>query len=84
MLRVYLWHDRLDLDGGWVVGDLACAAEDTAGLRAACLAAGIVRPSRPRRAYATDDVVQVALAHPGQVLFLPAGRDPHWRVLRGN
>ena len=81
MLSVYLWHDRLDVDGGWLVGDLACAAEGPAGLRAACEAAGVHRPSRPQRARATDDVVQIALAHPGRVLLLARTRDPHWRVL---
>lgn len=81
MLRVYLWHDRLDTGGDWAVGDFACAAEDPAGLRAACVAAGLQRPSRPQRARASDDVVQIALAHPGRVLFLGGRRDPHWRVL---
>ena len=81
MLRVYLWHDRRDVPGGWQVGDFACAAEDAAGLRAACLAAGVQRPSRPARARATDDVVQIALAHPGRLLFLAPGKDPHWQVL---
>jgi hypothetical protein len=81
VLRVYLWRDRVDLDGGWVVGELACAAEDPAALRAACQAAGVPRPSRPARARASDDVVQIALAHPGRVLLLEQRRDPHWRVL---
>jgi len=81
VLRVYLWRDRWDGPGGWAVGDLACAAEDPAGLRAACRAAGLQLPSRPQRARATDDVVQIALAHGGRVLFLAAGRDPHWQVL---
>ena len=81
MLRVYLWRDRLDIEGDWVAGQLACAAEDTAGLRAACRAAGVQLPSRAERARATDDVVQIALAHPGRVLFLEQRRDPHWRVL---
>lgn len=81
MLRVYLWRDRVDVDGGWLVGDLACAAPDPAGLRAACEAAGLQRPSRPHRARASDDVVQIALAHPGRVLLLAGRCDPHWRVL---
>jgi hypothetical protein len=76
-LRVYLWRDLLP-DG--VAADLACAAEDGAGLRAACRSAGVAQPARPARARATDDVVQLALAHPGRVLAL-AGRDPHWRAL---
>ena len=81
MLRVYLWRDRREAPGGWVVGDLACAAEDLAGLRTACRAAGLQLPSRPQRARATDDVVQIALAHPGRVLFLEGSRDQHWQVL---
>lgn len=81
MLRVYLWRDRWDGPGGAVVGDLACAAQDPAGLRAACRAAGVQLPSRPQRARATDDVVQIALAHPGRVLFLEGRREPHWQVL---
>ena len=81
MLRVYLWRDRRDTPSGWVVGDLACAAEDPAGLRAACRAAGLPLPSRPQRARATDDVVQIALAHAGRVLFHGGGRDPHWQAL---
>jgi hypothetical protein len=81
VLRVYLWRDRWDAPGGWLVSDFACAAEDPAGLRAACRAAGVTLPSRPQRARATDDVVQIALAHPGRLLVLSAGRDPHWQVL---
>ena len=81
MLRVYLWRDRVDGPDGWVVGDVACAAEDPAGLRAACRAARVPLPSRPQRARETDDVVQIALAHPGRVLLLAGRRDPHWRVL---
>jgi hypothetical protein len=80
VLRVYLWRDRWDGPDGWVVGDFACAAEDAAGLREACRSVGVTLPSRPQRARATDDVVQIALAHAGQVLLLP-GKDPHWRVL---
>ena len=80
MLRVYLWRDRWDGPAGWVVGDLACAAEDPAALRAACRRSGLQLPSRPQRARATDDVVQLALAHPGRVLLL-AAKDPHWQVL---
>ena len=80
MLRVWLWRGHVDATGGAVVADLACATEDPAGLRTACAAAGVARPSRAQRARATDDVVQLALAHPGQVLAL-AGRDPHWQVL---
>ncbi|MCW2678766.1 MAG: hypothetical protein JWM62_167 [Frankiales bacterium] len=79
-MSVYVWRDRWDGPGGWSVGDLACAAEDPAGLREACRRAGLQLPSRPQRARATDDVVQIALAHVGRVLFLE-GRDPHWRVL---
>jgi hypothetical protein len=75
VLRVYLWRDRVDaLDD---VADLACAVEDGAGLRVACRAAGVAQPSRPQRARATDDVVQLALARPGRVLAL-ARRAPHW------
>ena len=81
MLRVYLWRDRREVPGGWVVGDLACAAEDPAALREACRAAGLALPSRPQRARATDDVVQIALAHAGRVLFLEGRNDPHWQVL---
>ena len=81
MLRVYLWRDRYDGTDGWVVGDLACATEDPAGLRAACRAAGVALPSRPQRARASDDVVQIALAHPDRVLLLEERGDPHWRVL---
>ena len=81
MLRVYLWRDRREAPGGWVVGDLACAAEDAAALRRACRDAGVPLPSRSQRARATDDVVQIALAHAGRVLFLEGGRDPHWQVL---
>ena len=82
MLRVYLWRDRFDVGDDWVVGDVACAAEDPAGLRAACRAAGLQLPSRPQRARATDDVVQIALAHAGRVLFLAAGRDPQGTCCR--
>ena len=77
MLRVLVWRDLLP-DGEAV--ELACAVEDAAGLRAACREAGVARPARPARARATDDVVQLALAHPGRVLAL-GRRDPHWRLL---
>jgi hypothetical protein len=80
VLRVYLWRDRWDGPDGWVVGDLCCAAEDAAGLRAACRRSGLALPGRPARARAVDDVVQIALAHPGRVLLLTA-KDPHWQVL---
>lgn len=78
-MRVYLWRDRL-ADGR--AGTLAVAVERASDLRAVCAAAGVQRPSRPQPARATDDVVQIALAHPGVLLVLPEGRDPHWKLLR--
>ena len=87
-LRVYLWHDRHASDqyrDGVVSGTFAAAVERREDLRAVCRAAGVLRPSRPQPARAGDDVVQIALAHPGTLLFLDreaTGRaDPHWRVL---
>jgi hypothetical protein len=77
VLRVFLWRDLL---AGGEAADLACAAQDGAGLRAACRAAGLAQPARPGRARPTDDVVQLALAHPGRVLAL-GRRDAHWRLL---
>ena len=88
MLRVWLWQDRHTGEryrGGWTWGTFAAAVESTAQLRALCQAAGVHRPSRPQTARATDDVVQIALAHPGALLFLDRearGReDPHWHVV---
>lgn len=88
MLTVYLWHgdhSGPQYRGGWVTGTFAAAVASQAELRAVCRAAGVHRPSRALRARATDDVVQIALAHPGQLLFVnreATGRqDPHWRVL---
>ena len=87
-MNVYVWRDRHVSDqhaGGWVVGEFAAAVDSAADLRAVCEAAGVQRPSRPQRARATDDVVQIALAHPGSLLFLDpkprSGEDPHWRVV---
>ena len=86
-LRVYVWSDRLvdaaSLDG-WVLGSFACATANQPSLRVACRRVGVPRPSRAHSAWPDDDVVQLALAHPGEVLFQPRlrqGRVEHWRVL---
>lgn len=88
MLTVHLWpgrHAGAQYRDGWVTGTFAAAVASPAELRAVCHAAGVHRPSRTSRARATDDVVQIALAHPGQLLFVnleaTGKQDPHWRVL---
>ena len=88
MLSVYVWHgdhSGPQYRGGWVTGTFAAAVSSQAELRAVCRAAGVHRPSRAQRARATDEVVQIALAQPGRLLFVnleaTGKQDPHWRVL---
>ena len=87
-LRVYVWDDRLDDPGspdGWVVGRFAAACANQPALRVACRRAGVPRPNRAHSAWPDDDVVQIALAHPGELLFQDSkprrGQDDHWRLL---